>query len=186
MPPPRVIDEHAAHHLGGDTEEMRAIFPGDTTLRQQADVRLVDDGRWLQCLAAALAAQVAGGQPPKLALDALHQLRFRIGRALPPPPQQHGHVVSAGCVVHCAVSAASVIRRFANSHSLYLVHGALGGGTRRRVARSKAYASSISRGSLQARPLKLTPYGAGLASNPGGNGGAGAFGTIPNGTMTVG
>ena len=38
-------------------------------------------------------------------------------------------------------------------------HGADGGGTRRRVACSNAYASSISRGSLQAMPVKLTPYG---------------------------
>ena len=55
-----------------------------------------------------------------------------------------------------------------------------------RVQRSNAYASSISRGSLHARPVKLTPNGAGFALNPAGNGGVGAFGTIPNGTMTVG
>ena len=44
----------------------------------------------------------------------------------------------------------------------------------------------MSRGSLQARPVKLTPNGAGLALNPAGNGGVGAFGTMPNGTITVG
>ena len=35
-------------------------------------------------------------------------------------------------------------------------------------------------------PVKLTPNGAGLASKPSGNGGVGAFGTMPNGTITVG
>jgi hypothetical protein len=44
----------------------------------------------------------------------------------------------------------------------------------------------MSRFSLQARPEKLTPYGAGFALKPAGNGGAGSFGTVPNGTMTVG
>ena len=44
----------------------------------------------------------------------------------------------------------------------------------------------MSRGSLQASPVKLTPYGAGCASNPAGKGGVGAFGTVANGTITVG
>ena len=35
-------------------------------------------------------------------------------------------------------------------------------------------------------PVKLMPSGAGLAANPSGNGGVGAFGTNPNGTITVG
>jgi hypothetical protein len=42
------------------------------------------------------------------------------------------------------------------------------------------------RGSLQALPAKLTPIGDGLALNPSGSGGFGAFGTLPKGTMTVG
>lgn len=45
----------------------------------------------------------------------------------------------------------------------------------------------MSLGSLHAVPAKLTPYGAGLASKPSGNGlFVGALGTIANGTMTVG
>src|SRR5437667_12780468 len=60
------------------------------------------------------------------------------------------------------------------------------GGTRRLVACSKAYPSSMSRGSLQAMPVTLTPKATGFASNASGIGGKGAFGTIPNGTITVG
>ena len=65
-------------------------------------------------------------------------------------------------------------------------YGNSGGRTRRLVACSNAYASAINRGSLHARPVKLTPNGAGRASKPAGNAGAGALGTIANGTITVG
>ena len=44
----------------------------------------------------------------------------------------------------------------------------------------------MSRGSLQAMPVKATPYGAALALKPSGNFCVGAFGTWPNGTITVG
>src|SRR5712691_2787120 len=73
---------------------------------------------------------------------------------------------------------------------LHLYHsagyGALAGGTRRFVACSKAYPISINRGSLQAIPVKLTPNGLGFALNPDGKGSFGAFGAIPNGTISVG
>jgi len=44
----------------------------------------------------------------------------------------------------------------------------------------------MSRGSLQEAPVNPTPNGAGLASNPAGSAGVGAFGTIPNGTTMIG
>src|SRR5919201_3873150 len=65
-------------------------------------------------------------------------------------------------------------------------HGNSEGATRFFVACSKAYAIDSSFGSLQARPLKLTPIGPGFALKPDGNGGVGSFGTSANGTMTVG
>jgi hypothetical protein len=65
-------------------------------------------------------------------------------------------------------------------------YGADGGGMRRFVACSKAYASSSRRGSLHAMPVKLTPKGARLASKVPGNAGVGLFATSPNGTITVG
>src|SRR5207244_13589329 len=60
------------------------------------------------------------------------------------------------------------------------------GGTRFFVACSNAYASSISRGSLHAVPVKPTPKGPGCAVKPSGNAGVGAFGTIANGTTMIG
>ena len=44
----------------------------------------------------------------------------------------------------------------------------------------------MSRGSLHAVPVKLTPYGAGSASKLSGNDDVDGFGTKPNGTITVG
>src|SRR5437899_11958769 len=74
------------------------------------------------------------------------------------------------------------IRRFLRDKP----YGADGGGTRRFVACSNAKASSRRRGSLHGIPVKLTPWGAGFAAKFSGNGGVGAFGNKPNGTMTVG
>src|ERR1035438_3739820 len=65
-------------------------------------------------------------------------------------------------------------------------YGTVGGETRRLVACSNAKACPSSRGSLHAMPVKETPKGCGFASKPAGNGGVGALGTIPKGTMTVG
>src|SRR6266542_144261 len=77
-------------------------------------------------------------------------------------------------------------RGLAAKSSRQETQGADGGGTRRFVACSKAYASSMRRGSAHDIAVKLTPYGAGRALYPPGNGGVAAFGTKPNGTMTVG
>lgn len=67
-----------------------------------------------------------------------------------------------------------------------MAYGTDGGGTRFFVACSNAYASSRSRGSLQAIPVKLAPNGPGFASKPAGNAGVGSFGTSAYGTITVG
>ena len=65
-------------------------------------------------------------------------------------------------------------------------HGRSGGGTRFLLACSNAYASAISFGSAHWPPVNAMPYGTGLALNPSGNAGVGAFGTIPNGTTMIG
>jgi hypothetical protein len=57
-------------------------------------------------------------------------------------------------------------------------YGAEAGGIRLFVAGSN--------GSLQAIPEKLIPYGIGLALKLSGRDGVSTFGTMPNGTITVG
>ena len=87
---------------------------------------------------------------------------------------------------HLSTLTNGVVLRVADLRQHY---GDDGGGARRFVACSKAYASSIRRGSLQAIPVKLTPNGDGFGLKPAGNGvaeGGGALGTVPNGTITVG
>src|SRR5215472_13710517 len=74
----------------------------------------------------------------------------------------------------------------AGAAQICLSYGALGGTTLFLVACSNPYASSNNLPSLHAIPVNATPKGCGFASKPGGNGGFGAFGTIPNGTITVG
>src|SRR5258707_5252757 len=66
------------------------------------------------------------------------------------------------------------------------IYGVDEGGTRFFVACSNAYASSISRGSLQDAPVKPTPNGPGFASNPAGNGGLGPFCTTAKRSTTIG
>ncbi len=56
-------------------------------------------------------------------------------------------------------------RRFSRDIPLAL-YGVLGGGTRRLVACSNAYAISIKRGSWHALLVKVAPTGIGFASNP--------------------
>ena len=65
-------------------------------------------------------------------------------------------------------------------------YGAPEGASRFRVACSKAYAIARSLGSLQAVPVKLTPKGCNRGANASGNGIVAPFGTMPNGTITVG
>ena len=71
----------------------------------------------------------------------------------------------------------------------YRGYGKSGGATRRLVACSNAYASSISFGSLHAVPVKLTLNGVGLGSKPAGNAAGpspGGTGMNAHGTVTVG
>ncbi len=55
-----VIDEDAAHELGGDAEEMGAVLPGDAGLIDELHVGLVDEGGGLQGMVGSLAAHVVG------------------------------------------------------------------------------------------------------------------------------
>src|SRR5262249_19109189 len=49
--PPGLFDEDIAHRPGGGTEEVAATVPSGISVPDQAEVSLVNDGRWLQRLA---------------------------------------------------------------------------------------------------------------------------------------
>jgi hypothetical protein len=64
-PDPRVIDEHLAHYLGGDREEVRPAAIVRMILPNQPHVGFVDQGRGLERVTGSLPAQVSSGQHPK-------------------------------------------------------------------------------------------------------------------------
>ena len=51
-----MVDEHAAHRLGRDAEEVPAVLPRDRLVTEEPDIRLVDEGGGLERMARPLAA----------------------------------------------------------------------------------------------------------------------------------
>ena len=70
---PRVVDQDPAHGLGGDREEVAAVLPGDARLVDEAEIRLVDDGRRLERVARALSPELALGDLAQLRIDERHE-----------------------------------------------------------------------------------------------------------------
>lgn len=107
--------------------------------------------------------------------------------AAPPGPPKTLSIVTRTSASATSAAEASTAREVLMWRIVSLRrYGAPGGGMRRFVACSNAYASRSRVGSLQAIPVNDTPKGCAFASKPSGNGTTGAFGTSPNGTITVG
>ena len=64
-----IVDQDPAHHLSGDSEEMRAVVPLNISLIDKTDERFVHQRGRLECVACALAVHVVMGQPVKLAVN---------------------------------------------------------------------------------------------------------------------
>jgi len=77
-----VLDEDAAHQLGGDAEEMGAVFPIDAGLIDQLEVGLVDEGGGLECVIGALAAHVGTGDAAEFVVDERQKLIGSAGLAV--------------------------------------------------------------------------------------------------------
>ena len=71
---PRVIDQDAAHDLGGDREEVRAIRPVHILLIDHTDVSFIYQGSGLKCVVFSLSAHVTAGEAMKLVVDQWIQL----------------------------------------------------------------------------------------------------------------
>jgi hypothetical protein len=89
---PGVVHQDAAHHLTADGEEMGAVLPLGLLLIHQAKPRFVDQGRALQGVVAALAAEMAMSQPTQLAINQRRKLVHGRLVALSPLAQQAGDV----------------------------------------------------------------------------------------------
>ena len=75
----RLLDQDAAHRLGGRGEEMAAPVPARGRTRpDEPEVGLVNQGRRLQRLAGPLVRQPLGGQPAQFVVDQRQELGGRI------------------------------------------------------------------------------------------------------------
>lgn len=70
-----VVDEDAAHGLGGDGEEVGAIFPVKRLPAHELQVGLVDEGSGLKSVTGPLSAEVTGGEALQLRIDDIEQGR---------------------------------------------------------------------------------------------------------------
>ena len=90
----RVVDENAAHGLGGGGEEVAAAVPVPLfPWADQAQVRLVDQGRRLQRLAGLLTCHPLGREPAQLVVHQRQELRRGTSIALPDGVQDAGHLI---------------------------------------------------------------------------------------------
>jgi hypothetical protein len=66
------IDQNLSHRSRRDADEVMAIVPGRSRTRQP-EIGFVNEGRWLQRLAGALATHVRRRDPPQLLVDERRQ-----------------------------------------------------------------------------------------------------------------
>ncbi len=89
-----VVHQDAAHHAGRDAEEVRPALPVDLVVVHQAQVRLVDQGRGLERVVAAFAAQVAARHLAQFLVDRRQEFLRGCHAAALPGQQKPGHPVS--------------------------------------------------------------------------------------------
>ena len=87
-----VVDEDAAHRLGGDGEEMRAVAPVNRVLVDKAQVCFVDERGGLQRVSGPLARKLARSNPLQLEIDERQQLIERRAVARLRLPEQPCHL----------------------------------------------------------------------------------------------
>jgi hypothetical protein len=70
-----LIDQDVAHCLSGRAEEMAPVFPARILTPHQAEIRLVDQSRWLKRPAGRQSGRPSRGQATKLAVEHRQQIR---------------------------------------------------------------------------------------------------------------
>ena len=96
VPRPGMIDEHGAHHVGGDGEEVRPVLPRLAwMLLREAHVGLVHQRRRLQRVVRTLAAQMPRRDAAQLRVDQLHEAGEGGGVSAGPVPQQPRDLVAS-------------------------------------------------------------------------------------------
>jgi len=87
-----VVDEDAAHQLRGQTDEVRAVLPGQIPLTEQLQKGLVHEGGGLKRVVGPLMAEVPDGESSQLAVDERHEAFAGAGVAFAPCRQQTRHI----------------------------------------------------------------------------------------------
>jgi hypothetical protein len=72
---PSVLDEDAAHGLGGRGKEVAAVVPAAFVRGpDESEVRLVDEGSWLEGMAGRLGCHPSGRELAQLVIDEREQI----------------------------------------------------------------------------------------------------------------
>ena len=95
-----VVDEDAAHQLGDNSIELRAVLPFDAPLVDEAHIGFVDERRGLQSVAVLLAPHRGDGAPMQLGVDDGQQLIAGGGIAASPGEQELSDVCGLGSGRH--------------------------------------------------------------------------------------
>ena len=82
VPAPRMVHEDAAHHFGGDGQEVRAVLPIDPILVDQPQVGFVNERGRLQGVVAPLPTQIACRARPQVSVN-------QLGRGRRAPERRH-------------------------------------------------------------------------------------------------
>src|SRR5882762_4117335 len=105
-----VIDQHAAHQSGCDSEEVSSILPMDATLIDQLHVDLVDERGRLKRVIVPFLAKVLPSEMMKLVVDERHELVER-GTITSAPAIQEPRNVRSREFAHEVLRGASIRAR---------------------------------------------------------------------------
>jgi len=100
--PARVIDENAPHHLRDHRQELCPVLPVGIPLIDEAEIRLVHEGRRLQGVSCAFAPELCSGTSPQLTIHERHRPIAGVQIAPGPGTQETRDVVM--CIGHGALA----------------------------------------------------------------------------------
>ena len=87
LSPPRMVDQDAPHHLGGDAEKVGAALPIDVLI-DEPEVALVDERGRLQCVIVPLPTEIACSAGPQVSVNQLEKIVAGLSVSTSPGAQQ--------------------------------------------------------------------------------------------------
>ena len=96
----RVIDKDSPHHLRRNTKKLRAVLPVCAVLRRQAHVGLIDEGRRLKRMTAALTTEMRSRKATQLGIYLRHEFVARFEISPSPCAEKNAHATALLCATH--------------------------------------------------------------------------------------